>query len=54
MTKPLWRPSRDRIRRTNMAGFMAAVEKDWNVGIGDYGELYRFSIDEMEKFWHSP
>ena len=53
MTKPLWRPSRDRIRRTNMAGFMAAVEKDWNVAIGDYGELYRFSIDEMEKFWHS-
>ncbi len=53
MAKPLWQPSLERTRRTSMAGFMAALEKDWNVVIGDYGELYRFSIDEMEKFWRS-
>ena len=52
-TRPLWQPSEDRIRRTNMVRFMEDVEEDWNVDIRDYAELYRFSIEEKEKFWTS-
>ena len=52
-TQPLWQPSEDRIRRTNMVRFMEDVEEDWNVDIRDYAELYRFSIEEKEKFWTS-
>ncbi len=52
-TRPLWQPSEDRIRRTNMVRFMEDVEEDWNVHIRDYAELYRFSIEEKEKFWTS-
>ena len=52
-TRPLWQPSEDRIRQTNMVRFMEDVEEDWNVDIRDYAELYRFSIEEKEKFWTS-
>ncbi len=52
-TRPLWQPSGDRIRQTNMVRFMEDVEEDWNVTIRDYAELYRFSIEEKEKFWTS-
>ncbi len=52
-TRPLWQPSGDRIRQTNMVRFMEDVEEDWNVDIRDYAELYRFSIEEKEKFWTS-
>ena len=52
-TRPLWQPSEERIRQTNMVRFMEDVEEDWNVDIRDYAELYRFSIEEKEKFWTS-
>ena len=53
MAQPLWRPSEDRIRASNLARFMAEVEERWDVEIGDYAALYRFSIEEKEKFWQS-
>ena len=49
MAEPIWQPSDDRVRQTNMAQFMEAVEEDWNVTIGDFQELYCFSITEKEK-----
>jgi acetoacetyl-CoA synthetase len=53
MTKPLWQPSEERVRRSNMAAFMAAVERDWNVTVPDFETLYEFSVAEKEKFWVS-
>ena len=53
MAEPIWQPSDDRVRQTNMAHFMEAVEEDWNVTIDDFQELYRFSIAEKERFWTS-
>jgi acetoacetyl-CoA synthetase len=32
---------------------MAEVEERWDTDIGDYAALYRFSIEEKEKFWQS-
>ena len=51
MTAPLWQPSPERIAGTNLAAFLRKVEADWGVSCRDYGELYAWSIAEIEKFW---
>ena len=53
MSEPLWRPTDEQIQQTNMTAFMAAVEKQWGVGIADSDALYDFSIAERGKFWIS-
>lgn len=50
---PLWTPSPDRVAASNMALFMDAVEKTWNVTIKDSAALHRFSVEDREKFWVS-
>ncbi len=53
MAAPLWQPSEERILGSNLADFMEAVEKDWNVTIDGFSALYRFSVEDKEKFWQS-
>jgi len=53
MTAPLWRPSPERIAQANLTAFLAQVKRDWGAALGDYDALYRWSIEEMEKFWLS-
>ncbi len=53
MSEPLWRPSDERVRQSNVAAFMEAVEEDWNVILSDTRALYRFSIEHKERFWQS-
>ena len=48
---PLWRPSEERVRASNMARFIAALERDSGVRLDGYRALHRFSIAEPEKFW---
>jgi acetoacetyl-CoA synthetase len=42
---PLWKPSPEQIERANLTRFMSEV------GIADYTDLYRWSIDKPERFW---
>jgi acetoacetyl-CoA synthetase len=53
VAEPLWRPSEKRVLGANLTLFMEEVESDWNITIADFASLYRFSIDETEKFWQS-
>ncbi|MFQ5985162.1 MAG: acetoacetate--CoA ligase [Alphaproteobacteria bacterium] len=53
MTAPLWAPSPERVRESNITAFREAVEKDWNVRLPDYAALYRWSVEAPEKFWPS-
>lgn len=53
MDQPLWRPSAERVQAANLTRFMEAVDADWNVTIDGYASLYRFSVNEPEKFWQS-
>ncbi len=53
MTSPLWTPSAERIATSNMTEFMEEVDKDWNVTISSYDDLFDFSINQKEKFWQS-
>jgi acetoacetyl-CoA synthetase len=44
--KVLWEPSAQRVERATITRFARAVGHD-----GDYDELWRWSIDELEAFW---
>ena len=52
-TTPLWQPSEDRIQRSNMTAFMAAVAERWGIDFPDTDALHKFSVSEREKFWQS-
>ena len=51
MTKPIWEPSAQRVAQSNLAHFMAVVQRNWGVETTSYSQLYEFSIDQPEKFW---
>ncbi|MBT6094883.1 MAG: acetoacetate--CoA ligase [Rhodospirillaceae bacterium] len=53
MTSPLWIPSEDRISNANITTLRRAVADRWSVDLPDSLALWRFSINEREKFWTS-
>ena len=53
MTAPLWTPSAERIAAANTTRFRAAAEARWSVALPDSRALWRFSVNEREKFWTS-
>lgn len=53
MTAPLWHPSTERIERSNLTAFMAAVREQWGTECSSYDELYRWSLAQPEHFWQS-
>jgi acetoacetyl-CoA synthetase len=50
--KLLWEPDPAFARRTNITGFMKWLEKRGQ-SYGDYDELWRWSVDDLEGFWGS-
>ncbi len=50
---PLWLPSAARTEASNLAVFMRAVRRRWGFDARGYDELWRWSIDQREKFWIS-
>ena len=53
LTKPLWMPSQERIKNSNMTAFSRYVSKLTNKNIENYDQLYNWSISETEEFWKS-
>ena len=51
MAAPLWKPSEERIKSTNMYGFMNVVNERYNQKLTDYSQLYQWSIDNIPDFW---
>jgi len=49
--QPLWRPSQESIAAANLTAFIAEVNRTHGLDIDGYDALYRWSIDEKEKFW---
>jgi acetoacetyl-CoA synthetase len=49
---PIWTPSQVRIADANLTRFMAFVAAR-GAGCGDYGALYRWSIEEPAAFWQA-
>lgn len=50
---PLWTPSPERVRNSNIMSFIDKVNKSFTLGITGYHELYQWSIDNREDFWKS-
>ncbi len=51
MTAPLWTPSAERIRRSNLFRFTERVNDAHGIHLPDYDALYEWSIREPEAFW---
>ena len=49
--QPLWSPSQASIDAANMTGFIAQVNRNYDLAIADYDTLYQWSVDEKESFW---
>jgi len=53
VSNPLWQPTQDQIRQSNMVAFMAQVTERWGLDVHDTDALHAFSIESREKFWQS-
>ena len=51
MSKPLWEPSEQRIKGSNMYRFMQNVNQTQGINCTDYNELYQWSVENIEAFW---
>ncbi|MGQ9506430.1 MAG: acetoacetate--CoA ligase [Candidatus Bathycorpusculaceae bacterium] len=51
MRKPLWTPSQECIKKANITRFIEFVNKKYDLKIDSYGELYRWSIENIPNFW---
>ena len=49
----LWQPSAQRIAGTQIERYRAWVNETYGLTLGDYGELHRWSVTELERFWES-
>jgi acetoacetyl-CoA synthetase len=51
MSKLLWQPSEERIKSTNMYGFMNLVNETYGTDFKQYPELWEWSVNNLEDFW---
>jgi len=51
MSEPLWQPSEQRVAEANLSRFIDYVNLRHEIGILNYDELYRWSIEQPEQFW---
>jgi len=51
MSKPLWKPSDERVRSANMTGFIDFVNDRYGQDFNGYAELYAWSITSSPDFW---
>ena len=51
MSKLLWKPSEERIQKTNMYRFMNIINEEFNQRFGEYTSLYKWSIENISDFW---
>ena len=53
MIEPLWTPTPEQIETAKITELRRAVSAQWQVGLPDSTALWRFSVDEREKFWRT-
>jgi acetoacetyl-CoA synthetase len=51
MAKLLWKPSEERIKKSNMYRFMQVVNETYGKNFSDYDDLHRWSTEHLEEFW---
>src|SRR5262245_9391264 len=53
MSEPIWTPSTQRITASNLTRFAQLVRREYGAPPGDYAALWRWSVDERERFWQA-
>lgn len=53
MAKTLWTPSKERVDGSNIRKFMDFIDLKYGIKVGDYGQLYEWSIENTERFWQA-
>ena len=53
VVQPLWVPSEERIRKSNMTLFMSAVNEKYNKNFSNYFNLYDWSVNNISDFWET-
>src|SRR3954447_1171758 len=51
--KLLWEPPQDVCERATLTRYMVWLRDERSLSFGDYQELWRWSVDELEDFWAS-
>ena len=51
MGGPIWTPSPERVTASNLTRFAAVARSGCGAPAGDYASLWRWSVDERERFW---
>jgi len=49
--KPLWVPSEERRRKSNIVRFIQMVNDRYGLNMGDYWSLYQWSVENIPDFW---
>jgi acetoacetyl-CoA synthetase len=47
----LWEPSTELVERSRLTEFMRWLERERGLALGDYPELWQWSVDDLEGFW---
>ncbi|HMB30665.1 MAG TPA: acetoacetate--CoA ligase [Desulfohalobiaceae bacterium] len=53
MSKLQWQPSEDRLKSTNMYDFLNYIKDSYSLSLGNYNDLYSWSVDNIPEFWAS-
>ena len=53
MAKLLWKPTEERIRKTNLHRFMNRINQQFGKDFTGYEQLYRWSVENIADFWGS-
>ena len=51
MAQQLWKPSPERIAKTNLAAFIAETNRRHGLDLTDYGQLYDWALEHLADFW---
>jgi acetoacetyl-CoA synthetase len=50
---PLWEPSEEFKENANITRYMEWLDREKELSFDDYGELWEWSVNELEEFWAS-
>ncbi|MDZ7623053.1 MAG: acetyl-coenzyme A synthetase N-terminal domain-containing protein [Ignavibacteriaceae bacterium] len=52
-SQPLWIPSEERVRNSNLIHYYEFLKKEYNLQFRNYSELHSWSVTDIETFWES-
>jgi acetoacetyl-CoA synthetase len=53
MSEPIWTPAPERVAASNLTRFAQLARRAYGAPPGDYAALWRWSIEERERFWQA-